>query len=160
MKNTLSAGVFLYNLNGLVPDSIDYAELAKYAIEFPNVSQIFLHSEFPWTEDNILKKVESYSLDRLVIAGAIPGTIKTLFSKVMALAGKDPENVVLASFNEYGIFSNATIERAKAVLACAISDVPYAVSVVPEEVPVNPGTLIIGGGITGCLLYTSDAADE
>ena len=149
MKNTDSTGIFFYNPSGLLPDPLDYPELARYSLEFPNVARIWQYSDFPWNEENIIQKIEAHDLDRLIIAGALPGTVKTLFSKTMALAGKDPNKVLLASFNEYGICVNNDINRAKSVLACVISDLPYEIVALPEDAPVNTATLVIGGGISG-----------
>ena len=149
MKNIEQTGVFFYNSPGLIPDPLDYTELATYAQGYKNVSKIWNYNEFPWNEENILKKIESYHLERLVIAGALPGSLKTLFSKAMAIAGKDPQDVILASFNAYGIYSKKDIDRAKAILACAILDIPYEIAALPDDAPVNPATLVIGGGIAG-----------
>lgn len=149
MKNTDSTGIFFYNPIGLLPDPLDYTELARYALEFPNVARIWQYVDFPWNEENIIKKIDAHNLDRLVIAGALPGTVKTMFSKAMALAGKDPQKVLLASFNAYGICATNDINRAKSILACVISDLPYEIVALPEDAPVNKATLVIGGGISG-----------
>jgi heterodisulfide reductase subunit A2 len=149
MKNIDSTGIFFYNPSGLLPDPCDYSELARYSLEFPNVARIWQYLDFPWNEENIIQKIESHNLERLIIAGDLPGTVKTLFSKAMALAGKDPKKVLLASFNDYGICINNDINRAKSVLACLISDLPYEIVALSEDTPVNTATLIIGGGISG-----------
>jgi heterodisulfide reductase subunit A len=149
MKNSDSTGIFFYNPSGLLSDPLDYPELAMYALERPNVVRIWQYVDFPWNEENILNKIKTHNLNRLVIAGVLPGTMKTLFSKAMALAGKDPQKVLLACFNEYGICANNDIERAKALLACVISDLPYEIAALPEAVPVNRSTLVVGGGISG-----------
>jgi len=149
MKNSKPTGVFFYYQNGSLPDPIDYKEMARYALNYPNVTNIWDSNDLPWNEEIILKQIEQYKLDRIIIAGALPGTMKTLFSKVMAMAGKDPQDVVLASFNAYGIYSSKETERAKALLACAINNIPWEIAALPGEVPVNPATMIIGAGITG-----------
>jgi len=149
MKTSESTGIFFYNLTGLVSDPLNYSELSRYALTFPNVSRIWHYGDFIWNEENLLKKVQADDLDRLIIAGAMPGTVKSLFSKVMSLAEKNPEQVILVSFNEYGIHSTSDIDRAKGILASTISDIPFEITAMPEEVPVNPSTLIIGGGIAG-----------
>ena len=149
MKKTDSTGVFFYNPFGLIPDPLNYPELARYALEFPNIAKIWQYIDFPWNEENIIDKIKKHNLDRLIIAGALPGTLKTLFSKSMALAGKDPNKVLLACFNEYGICATNDINLAKSVLACVISDLPFEIVALPDEVPVNKSTLIIGAGIAG-----------
>ena len=149
MKNSKPTGVFFYHQNGSLPDPIDYNEMARYALNYPNVTNIWDSNDLQWNEEIILKQIEQYKLERIIIAGALPGTMKTLFSKVMAMAGKDPQDVVLASFNAYGIYSSKETERAKALLACAINNIPWEIAALPGEVPVNPATMIIGAGITG-----------
>ena len=141
--------VFFYNPKGVVPDPIDYNELAAYVLKFPFVKQVYRYDDFSWNEENLLSRIGSNQLERLIIAGAVPGIVKTLFSKIMLIAGKDPGNVILASFAEHGIRKANDIDRAKSLLAAIISDIPYEIAVVPEEFPVDPATLVIGGGIAG-----------
>ncbi len=149
MKNREATGVFFYNPASSIPDLASYSELMTYALTFPNVKKAWQFHEFTWNEPNIIQKINTHELKRIVIAGALPGTVKTMFSKAMALAGNDPSDVILASFNEFGICSNKDIERAKAVVACAISDIPYEFAALPGESPVNPVSMVIGGGIAG-----------
>ena len=67
----------------------------------------------------------------------------------MAESGANPDEVRLASFKEFGIGLEGPTERAKAILACAVHGVPFGLAAVPENLPVIPDTLIIGGGIAG-----------
>jgi heterodisulfide reductase subunit A2 len=149
MKITEPTGIFFYNPKNGKQDSLDYQDLAQYTKKYPEVKNIFFYEDFPWTEENILSRIQSAELEKIIIAGTYPGVVKTLFSKIMAIAGKDPEKVLLANFDEHGIRQRSDINRAKAVLASAIADVPFEMAVMPEEMPVNPATLIIGAGIAG-----------
>ncbi len=98
MKNTDSTGIFFYNPSGLLPDPLDYPELARYALEFPNVARIWQYVDFPWNEENIIKKIEAHNLDRLIIAGALPGTVKTPVLKSHGIGGKRSAK---SSFGEF-----------------------------------------------------------
>jgi heterodisulfide reductase subunit A len=149
MSNSETTGIFFYNPAGLFPDPIDYPELIGYSLSFPQVVKTWTYHEFIWNEKTILKKIEEQNLERIIIAGLLPGTVKALFSKTMALAGKDPGKVFLASFNDYITGSAIDTERYKAVLACIICGVPYEFAGIPDEYPVNKDTLVIGGGIAG-----------
>lgn len=149
MKNGAQTGVFFFNCEDCGPESIDCSELAKYALTFPGVVKTWQQTDYPWNEKNILKQIEIFELHRIIIAGALPGTLKTLFTKCMALAGKDPDEVLLASFNEYGICRSRDINRAKALLACVISGMPYEIVALPDDNPLNPVTMVLGGGIAG-----------
>jgi heterodisulfide reductase subunit A2 len=149
MEKGKSIGVFFYESVSLVNECIDYQELAAYAQSFPSVVKVWQTSDNPWNEKSILELIQSCNLDRIILAGSLPGTIKTLFSKSMAIAGRNPEDVLLASFNEYGICSTHDLNRAKAILACVIANVPYELAAIPAETSVNSATLVIGGGIAG-----------
>ncbi len=149
MKNTEITGMFFYNPEGLYPDPIDYSELIRYSFSFPNIVKAYTYSGFIWNEKNILQKIKENNFERLIIAGLMPGTVKALFSKAMTLAGKDPEKVLLASFNDYCTGMVFNTERLKIVLASIIAGVPYEFTGIPDELPVNNATLVVGGGISG-----------
>lgn len=149
MNHKDAIGIFFDDMTPSRTDPIDYPELASYVLSFPQVIKIWHYSEFPFTEETILKKIDAHELNRIIIAGPLPGTVKGMFSKAMAIAGKDPHAVLLASFNQYGIWSARQMDRAKALLLSAIKDVPFETAAMPEAVPVNPSTLIIGAGIAG-----------
>jgi heterodisulfide reductase subunit A2 len=149
MKNNSSTGIFFYNPKGLVPDPLDYSELARYSMGFEDVSGVWQYHDFPWNEKNIIDNIKGHELRRIIIAGVIPGTLKTLFAKAMALTGNDPDNVLLASFSEYAISASNNTDLAKALLASIISGIPFEVAAIPDYLPVNPATLVIGGGIAG-----------
>ncbi|MCX6243853.1 MAG: CoB--CoM heterodisulfide reductase iron-sulfur subunit A family protein [Bacteroidetes bacterium] len=149
MEKQEPTGVFFYNPKDTIPDPIDYSELEAYALKYTAVKQVWQYNDFVWNEGSLSTIIESNQIERVVLAGAVPGIVKTLFSKILSLAGKDPDKVILASFNEHGIRKSSDLPRAKAVLACAICDIPYEIAALPDEFPSSPATLVIGGGIAG-----------
>ena len=149
MEQAKSIGIFFYDSVSQDNACIDYSELAAYVQSFPSVVRVWNKSEIPWNEKSIVELILSHHLDRIILAGPLPGTIKTLFSKAMAISGRNPEEVLLASFNEYGICRTHDLTRAKAILACVLANVPYEIVAIPEDTTVNPATVIIGGGIAG-----------
>ena len=88
-------------------------------------------------------------LTAVVIAGYTPGYYKPAFTRAMAEAGGDPDEVRLASFREHGAMAENPLERAKEVVACAVHGVPFSLAAETESVPFNPATLVIGGGVAG-----------
>ncbi|MGA3015217.1 MAG: CoB--CoM heterodisulfide reductase iron-sulfur subunit A family protein [Bacteroidales bacterium] len=149
MEKMQPTAVFFYNPKRIIPDPIDYNELVSYIRKFPIVKQVWQYDDFIWNEENLLSKIKVHQVDRIIIAGAVPGIVKTLFSKVFSIAGKNPENILLASFAEQGIKNSSDLNRAKSVLAATIFDIPYEIAAIPEEFPMNPASLVIGGGIAG-----------
>ena len=67
----------------------------------------------------------------------------------MVLAGNPADDVILASFREYGAITANMTDRAKAILTCAVYGTTFEEAALPEENNVNPATLVIGGGIAG-----------
>ncbi|MBE0664797.1 MAG: CoB--CoM heterodisulfide reductase iron-sulfur subunit A family protein [Candidatus Aminicenantes bacterium] len=129
---------------------LNIAAVAKYAANLPNVETVQELGIQPRLDaKDLAGQVHSGNLERIVIAGDMPGYFKPVFTKAMALAGHDPLEVRLASFREHGASGSTTLERAKAIVVCAAFGVPFALAVEPAETPVQPTTLIIGAGIAG-----------
>ena len=149
MEKMQPTAVFFYNPQRTIPDPIDYKEIVSYVLKFPIVKQVWQYDDFIWNEENLLSKIKVHQVDRIIIAGPVPGIVKTLFSKVFSLAGKNPENILLASFAEQGIKNASDLNRAKSILAATIFDIPYEIAAIQEEFPMNPASLVIGGGIAG-----------
>jgi len=97
----------------------------------------------------LAREITAKRLDTLVIAAPSPGYFKTAFTRALALAGCDPEAIRLASFREHGAGFGDSTERAEAVLACAVFNVPFGMAAVPARTTVHPDTLVVGGGIAG-----------
>jgi heterodisulfide reductase subunit A len=144
-----TTGIFFYNPLTTLQNPVDYQELTRYSLSFTQVVRVWQFDDFIWNEKNILKRIEDTGIDRVIIAGSLPGTVKTLFAKVMALAGKDPSRVRLASFNDYCTGEVPDMNRLKSLMACVISGISYEIASLPGESEVNTDTLIIGGGIAG-----------
>ena len=145
MENVKSTGIYFYNPQ--YPESVDYTALETFAKAFPEVCGIWDSRSLPLTGiDNIGTAIKEKGVERIIIAGDIPGMVKPLFCEVMSLLGYNGDSVVLASFRKYGA---EDIKKAKAVLLCAVKGVPFEFAATPVEKDVNPDTLIIGGGIAG-----------
>jgi heterodisulfide reductase subunit A len=67
----------------------------------------------------------------------------------MVIAGNSAHDLILAGYRELGTLRKQDTERAKAIVACAIYNVPFEDAALPEENEANPATLVIGAGIAG-----------
>jgi heterodisulfide reductase subunit A len=88
-------------------------------------------------------------IERVVIVGDSPGYFKPAFTRALALAGGEPGEVHLASFREHGACAPNEMDRAKAIIACAVEGVPYSLVAVPRETSIDRATLVVGAGIAG-----------
>lgn len=148
MNNNSYTGVcFCKETNGH-PDSFDPTELVSFIKTIPNVKIVWHQSDVQLSEPNALaERIQDNQLDRIVIAGKSPGYLKLIFSGAMAIAGKDPGNVFLASFNELGIISKKDTPFSKAILASVIYNLSIDEIISNEDVSVNANTAVIGAGI-------------
>jgi len=124
--------------------------IAKYSANLPEVETVQILRIKPLPDVNFISgQIQEHKLDRIVIAGDIPGYYKPLFTRAMAIAGAGTDEIYLASFQEHGARGENAMDRAKAIIACAVMGVPFPLAAVPGGNPVNHATLIIGGGIAG-----------
>lgn len=148
-----SDGVGIYFLNGENPNAPpgeDFSAIKEYARNLPGVKLVKSSDNgFRFDVEQLTSEIKQNNLKRLILAGDSPGFFKSFFSSAMVDAGNDPDDVFVASFREHGATTQEEIDRAKAVLNCAVMDVPFEMAADPEELEVHPDTLVIGGGIAG-----------
>lgn len=150
VDKTKTGVVFIAFSESLFGSRLDESPLIQFAETHPLVSKVWSSNDLPLNNPSkIAELILSHGIERLIVAGEVPGFYKSFFSKAMQLAGKNPEGVTLAGFREFGIASDEDMDLAKTVMSCAINNVPFETVSIPEEVKVNPETLIIGGGIAG-----------
>ncbi|MBN1853586.1 MAG: CoB--CoM heterodisulfide reductase iron-sulfur subunit A family protein [Pirellulales bacterium] len=144
----MNVGVFIGQV--LSRDTFNSKALADYAANLPSVALVRQIGYRPRLDPALLaQELRSHALDRIVLAGDSPGFFKPAFTRALALAGKDPEEVRLASLREHGVESVDEGLRAKAIVACAVKGVPFPLVAASKSSLVNPATLVIGGGVAG-----------
>ena len=124
--------------------------IAKYSANLPDVETVQILALRRPPEVKILcEQIKSGKLERIVIAGDMPGYFKPVFTKAMAMTGGNTNEIRLASFQEHGARGENAMDRAKAIVACATMGIPFPLAAIPGGNPVNHSTLIIGAGIAG-----------
>jgi heterodisulfide reductase subunit A len=163
MSEKKLCGIYLYHNGNGYSDSVDARELKIYAESLPGVGIVWDSKEYPVTDVTMLvADIRKKNIRKVILAGNNPGFAKPFFTKVMLSAGNKAEDVYLVSFSEFNVLNREDTPRAKALILCAVQDVPYAMVAVPEEVSVHPDTLVIGGGIAGiqAALELADAGNK
>ncbi len=144
----MNTGIFFCMFNQ--DSNLPLEAIAKYSSNLPDVTVVELLGVKPRLEAASLSGlINSRNLDRIIIAGDMPGYYKAVFTRAMSLAGRNVDEVRLASFSEHGASGQDAMERAKAIVACACLAVPFSLAAIPLNNPVNHATLIIGGGVAG-----------
>jgi heterodisulfide reductase subunit A len=155
-------GIYFYNPNGHSA-TVNYSEIAEYVKKNPDVSVVWNSQDISLSDNNkVVEKIKKDNLKRIIVAGDMPGMVKSYFTKAMVAAGNKPEDVFVASFREFGAIRPSDTERAKAIMACAIEGVSFDTAATTEEISLNPDTLVIGGGIAGiqASLEIADAGQQ
>lgn len=130
--------------------SLNFNELMEYSGTFKSVSVVWDSEIFPMWDKTFLKsQIQKYNLNQIIIAGYDTGMVKSFFSKVFSELGIPAENIQQADFKQHGALGQNRIELAKAILACAIFNVPLEIALKPEDLDVCNETLVIGAGIAG-----------
>lgn len=130
--------------------TLNIEAIAKYSSNLPGVEVVRNFGLKPKIDSiKISQLIKLEKLERIVIAGDMPGNFKPVFTKAMYLAGGNTDEIRLASFRERGARGEVALDRAKATVACANMGVPFSLAAVPAKSPVNHSTLVIGAGIAG-----------
>jgi heterodisulfide reductase subunit A len=150
MKNEAKTGVYFCKYINGHPDSLNLDELVSFARGMPEIALVWEPHSLDIDDHAMLaSRIRENQLTRIVVAGDRSGYVKPAMSKALALAGQDPSNVFIASFREFHATKRKDTDVAKAILACAVLDVPFELAALPDESEVNTETLVIGGGIAG-----------
>ncbi|MBN2521861.1 MAG: CoB--CoM heterodisulfide reductase iron-sulfur subunit A family protein [Bacteroidales bacterium] len=150
MRKTLCTGVYFSHSDSNHSHPFDYQELYDAVEIVPEVTKIWNFSENPVHDQKFfIEEIKKFNIDRIIIAGFRPGYLKPFFAKALQKAGKAPENILLTDIF-HGIPEGVPYNKwVKAKLLCTLYEVPFEASLLGEPNPVNPETLIIGGGIAG-----------
>lgn len=163
MSGEKFCGIYLYHIGNGNSDGVNTRELRTYAESLPGVGIVWDSREYPVMDAaRLLTDIRKNNIQKVILAGNSPGFAKSFFTKVMLSAGNKAKDVSLVSFSEFNVLGREDISRAKALILCAVQNVPFEMVAVPEEVPVHPDTLVIGGGIAGiqAALELADAGNK
>ena len=102
-----------------------------------------------WIEEDI----KNLGLNRVVVASCSPQMHEPTFRRAVQKAGLNPYLFEMANIREHASWvtenpAEAT-EKAKALVSAAVRRVYYQEPLETKEVPVNPNTLVVGGGVAG-----------
>jgi heterodisulfide reductase subunit A len=104
-------------------------------------------------QELIEKDIKELGLTRIVVAACSPHLHEKTFRTAAKNAGLNPYLVELASIREQVSWVHTdkavATEKAKAVISGAVSRVIENAPLEEIKVPINPNTLVVGGGIAG-----------
>ncbi|UCD21886.1 MAG: CoB--CoM heterodisulfide reductase iron-sulfur subunit A family protein [Chloroflexota bacterium] len=148
-------GVYICHCGLNIADIVDVEEVAKYAATLPavTVSRTYKFMCSDPGQSMIKEDIKELGLNRVVVASCSPLMHEPTFRHAIQEAGVNPYLFEMANIREHCSWitedhKDAT-EKAKALVSAAVRRVYYHQPLEIREVPVNPDTLVIGGGIAG-----------
>ncbi len=148
-------GVYVCHCGLNIAGTVNVEEVARYAGTLDSVviscDYIFVCSD-PGQE-LIRKDIKEHDLNRIIVASCSPRLHEPTFRRVCESAGLNPYLFEMVNIREQCSWTNENKEtntkKAKALVEAAVRRVHYHESLEIKEVPYNPNTLIVGGGIAG-----------
>ncbi|MGZ4233585.1 MAG: FAD-dependent oxidoreductase [Solirubrobacteraceae bacterium] len=148
-------GVYVCHCGLNIASKVDVEDVVEFAATLPHVAvarnYTFMCSD-PG-QDLIQQDIRDGSVNRVVVAACSPLMHEATFRRASAAGGISPLQVQMASIREHVSWvtedgGDAT-EKAKALVAGAVSRVAYHEPLERRHVPVHPDVLVVGAGISG-----------
>ncbi|HEY44187.1 MAG TPA: CoB--CoM heterodisulfide reductase iron-sulfur subunit A family protein [Anaerolineae bacterium] len=149
-------GVYICHCGTNIAGVVDVEEVAKWAGE--NLEDVAVSREYKFMcsslgQELIEDDIKNEGLTRVVVAACSPHLHEKTFRRACSNAGLNPYLCQMASIREQVSWvvedNEAATEKAKAMIAGAVNRVKLHEELEPNLVPVNPNTLVVGGGIAG-----------
>ena len=157
-KKQERVGVYVCHCGSNIAGTVDVVDLAKWAGEKLKHQGVVIAREYKFMcsslgQELIEKDIKELGLTRVVVAACSPHLHEKTFRTAAKNAGLNPYLCELASIREQVSWVHTdkavATEKAKAVVAGAVSRVIENVPLEEIKVPINPNTLVVGGGIAG-----------
>ena len=155
-------GVFICKCGGEISNTIDLGSLKEHVKKIPNVVYVEEHDFLCFNEgqEALKKAIREHRLNRIVIAACSPRLHEIAFRRILSEEGVNPCMLEIVSIREqcawpYSDNPSKATEKAKNMVKAAILRVKTLEEIGEVTVPAKLSVLVVGGGIAGCLLYTS-----
>jgi heterodisulfide reductase subunit A len=157
-KKQERVGVYVCHCGSNIAGTVDVVDVAKWAEENLKHQGVVVSREYKFMcsslgQELIEKDIKELGLTRVVVAACSPHLHEKTFRTAASNAGMNPYLCELASIREQvsWVHTNKAVatEKAKAVVSGAVSRVIENVPLEEIKVPINPNTLVVGGGIAG-----------
>ncbi len=155
---TERVGVYVCHCGSNISGTVDVVDVANWAAEKLGRQGVVIAREYKFMcsslgQEFIEKDIKELGLTRVVVAACSPHLHEKTFRTAAKNAGLNPYLVELASIREQvsWVHSDKAVAtaKAKAVVSGAVSRVIENRPLEEIKVPINPNTLVVGGGIAG-----------
>jgi len=151
-------GIYVCHCGSNIAGTVDVEELSAWAGEALRHRGVVVSRDYKFMcsnlgQDLIAADIKDQQLTRVVVAACSPHLHEATFRKACADAGLNPYLCELVSIREQVSWVHtdmaAATAKAKAVISGGVERVIHHQPLEPMSVPINPATLVVGGGIAG-----------
>lgn len=151
-------GVYVCHCGTNIAGTVDVVDVANWSAEKLKHQGVVIAREYKFMcsslgQELIEKDIKELGLTRVVVAACSPHLHEKTFRTAAKNAGLNPYLVELASIREQVSWVHTdkavATEKSKAVVSGAVSRVIENAPLEEMKVPINPNTLVVGGGIAG-----------
>ena len=151
----MKIGVYICHCGANIASTVDVEKVTNFAKGLPSVT-IARDYKFVCSDPGqelIKNDIKELGLNRVVVASCSPRLHEQTFRRTLASASLNPYLFEMANIREHCSWvhedSEKATEKARALVNAAVRRVLHHVPLETKEVPVNPNTLVVGGGIAG-----------
>ncbi len=156
--NGQRVGVYVCHCGSNIAGTVDVAEVARWAGEKLKSRGVVIARDYKFMcsspgQEMIQKDIQELGLTRVVVAACSPHLHEQTFRTACQRGGLNPFLCEMVSIREQVSWvhtdKGAATEKAKAMISGGVERVRYQEPLEPLRVPINPATLVVGGGIAG-----------
>ncbi len=149
-------GVYICHCGSNIAGMVDVAQVAQWARR--NLDGVAVSRDYKFMcsslgQELIEEDIRKEGLTRVVVGACSPHLHEKTFRRACANAGLNPYLMQMASLREQISWVSedkaAATEKAKLAIAAAVKRVQLHEELEPTRVPVDPTTMVVGGGIAG-----------
>jgi len=148
-------GVYVCWCGTNIAKMVDVEAIAGEMIKFPGVvvSRNYKYMCSDPGQELVIKDIKENKLNRIVVSACSPRIHELTFRSALKSAGLNPYLLVMANIREHDAWVHTdrgeATKKARELIIAAISRVGQNEALDERMVPVNPATLVIGGGVSG-----------
>jgi len=148
-------GVYICHCGSNIGGNVDVPQVVEFASKLDSV---VVAREYKFMcsdpgQEMIKEDIQKLGINRVVVASCSPQMHEPTFRRAVQSAGLNPYLFEMANIREHVSWvtedKRKATEKAQALVSAAVKRVYYQEPLQTREVPVNPDTLIVGGGIAG-----------
>jgi heterodisulfide reductase subunit A len=157
-KKPEKIGVYVCHCGSNIAGMVDVENVAKWAGEELAHKGVVIARDYKFMcsslgQELIEKDIKEFGLDGVVVAACSPHLHEKTFRTATEKAGLNPYMCELVSIREQVSWVHtdkaAATEKSKAILSGGVHRVLFDEPLQEMKVPINPNTLVVGGGIAG-----------